>query len=737
MAISAKDALAKIHAKTKASYESKGIKTQAQADAEKKSSSSSSSSKSTSSSSSNSGKSSGGSYNPINQNSPIFTTPMVPQPTVPNVSNGGYNTFSQTNIGGINTSGISDYQISEIMRKAQSGESLMKSTPEKDALYNYYKNLNNSSSSSSGGTNPYNTYSQKNIGGIDTSGISDYQISEIMKKAASGQQLMSSEGTKGQLYDYYRSMFDYSPVQRSGDVTAGIGQQIDPRANWDWNQVQEINNEILKLKARSAAGDYTAGQQAQQLRDQLASMGVSSEYILPTNMGFEDAVNWVNNNVEGQASQWVNAPNTPMSEAMIQDYLAQQQQIMNPEAELYEQYQRLAEEQANQWYNEQKNSLESLINQLQNQQSSQLMGITNGIQDSTEALEDTAFQDWMAARQAMADRGLAGSGLASDQDTRLLLAKQKNLAGIYRDAERQQFDVNSQMGQSLEDVYRQISNLSKSDKQSELFQQMFGEAQKNMVEQSKTYADMLKEIMGYDLVPATEQAKLDQEWAKWQGDNLMEKYKTDQNFQLEMIGLGLREREIGISQLKADRDYSVAMSQQMGYLVGADGKPVLDSTGKMIPTVEKMRLDETVRNNLANNSLEQGKLNETIRKNMAGEQYDYDKLAAQVTQWTQQNKFKAEDLRISNEELALKISKDTAIVAEMSQNATTQQQKIQIDAIGKSLDSINREIEAIRKNGGDIPQDLMNQRNTLIDQLNQVANGNISSSSGNNLDFLP
>ncbi len=508
-----------------------------------------------------------------------------------------------------------------------------------DDLFSSFKNVigggNKSSNSSSGN-------SQSNIPYME--GLTDYQLSEIKRKAESGESLLKPTMQKNDLYDYYRNI-------------------------------------------------YLQNQEA-------------------------------------------NKPAPTMSQQMLPEWMNQQQQIYNPQSDMYDMYRQMAEQQSQQWYQEQRNALDSLVSQLQNQQKSQLMGITNGVQDAEASLEDSSFQDYLAARQAMADRGLAGSGLASDQDTRLLLSKQRNLAGIYRDAEQQQFDVNSQIGNSLQEVYNRISGLSAEGKEQELFQGMFSEAQKNMVEQSKTYADMLKEIMGYDTISATDQAKMNLEQWQTQQGNLLEKYKSDQKFQTDMIGLGLKEREIGIAQLRADRDYSVEMSKQMGYLVGMDGKPITDSQGQMIPTVDKQRLDETVRNNMANNELDWGNLQEKIRHNMHGEQFDYDKLSAQVTQWAETNKLESRNLNIRENDLARLIEKDAAVITEMSQNATTAQQKIQIDALGKSLTSLNKQIESIQKSGKEYDKmnddekkafdKLVNDRNDILDQLQRVANSNIN-----------
>lgn len=73
-----------------------------------------------------------------------------------------------------------------------------------------------------------------------------------------------------------------------------------------------------------------------------------------------------------------------------------------------------------------------------------LQGVQNSTESAKAALEDRSFQNYLESRQNIADRGMSGSGIAADADTRLMLAKQGQMADIMRDAALQEANVQNQ-----------------------------------------------------------------------------------------------------------------------------------------------------------------------------------------------------------------------------------------------------------------------------------------------------
>ncbi|MMZ47355.1 hypothetical protein D1872_89990 [compost metagenome] len=128
-----------------------------------------------------------------------------------------------------------------------------------------------------------------------------------------------------------------------------------------------------------------------------------------------------------------------------QQMLAYQQQA----ADFQRQQQMLAQQQ-----------LQSLMGQYQNMQDADLAAIDAQFNEAKGNLEDDSFQQYLQARQAMANRGLAGSGLASDQDTRLLMANNRNLTSLQNNLNNQRNQIKLRYGAQMDDVRNQLGAIS-------------------------------------------------------------------------------------------------------------------------------------------------------------------------------------------------------------------------------------------------------------------------------------
>jgi hypothetical protein len=225
----------------------------------------------------------------------------------------------------------------------------------------------------------------------------------------------------------------------------------------------------------------------------------------------------------------------------FQNWQATQQQSL--QSDLRTEAMRQAKEIAKQ----KENALNSLIAQLKTGQEVGLKNIQTGLEDAKQGVEDNSFQKWLTARQAMANRGLAGSGLASDQDTRLLLAKQRDLAGVYRDAENQSFQLSNQYGNSLNDAYTKLSDVNTGEISSDIFQKLYSEGAKGLNDQATNYLKWMemyypsgKDLLSaqesnyqYNNVSGKDQAAINADWAKWNtpsGNAILDnKTKVDMN----------------------------------------------------------------------------------------------------------------------------------------------------------------------------------------------------------------
>lgn len=188
-------------------------------------------------------------------------------------------------------------------------------------------------------------------------------------------------------------------------------------------------------------------------------------------------------------------PDNSKAYAMVQNGV---QQFMNPSqfidrSGMQNYAQQFAQSQAQQ----QETSLQNLLNQYQQQYNTSVGTIDNSTAQAKQALEDKYFQNYLAARDDMANRGLAGSGLANDQNTRMLLAKQQDLAGIYQDAATRQADAQGQFNNQADNVYQQMQQINPGLMADTKYQDLYQQAMQNQLQANSTAANFLGNTFGY------------------------------------------------------------------------------------------------------------------------------------------------------------------------------------------------------------------------------------------------
>lgn len=184
-------------------------------------------------------------------------------------------------------------------------------------------------------------------------------------------------------------------------------------------------NQSLKAPTSSATSNGSTG-------------GTSNAVATPQGFSMEDA--------QAMFSQWQqaqSAQSNSMTEAM-NSYMAQ------------------AAAQAKQQNEAMQGQYNSLLGQYQTGQENELKSLDSGYETAKGELEDKSFQQYLNARQTMANRGLAGSGLANDQDTRLLMANSKNLAGLNNILTSNKASTTARYGSQMDTVRNQLAALQAS-----------------------------------------------------------------------------------------------------------------------------------------------------------------------------------------------------------------------------------------------------------------------------------
>lgn len=353
-------------------------------------------------------------------------------------------------------------------------------------------------------------------------------------------------------------------------------------------------------------------------------------------------------------------------------------------------------------------NLETLAGQLTQQQESGLMSITNALEDAKMGIEDKAFQAWLAARQEMANRGLAGSGLTSDQDTRLLLQKQRDLSGAYRDANLARFDLEGRIRNSLEDIYRQMANVNEESIYADQFAKLYESALDKITRQSQTYADLFKAILPYSYVPASQFGQnlgsaID--WAKLaqQAKNDFNKLSLDQQSQI------LEWAKLAIQQKQVDLDYW----KELGYMPDP-------YTGKLVPTAATTKAE---REQALNEAKVRGYFidkdgniipTEERRSNEANEYLRGQELAAQIQYWAEQTKLEAGKLNLSAQQFQHKMNMDQASLNQFRDQLALDQDKLQLDFIKNNINNVSRMILPYIEQKKTPPQSLLDEYNSWV-----------------------
>jgi len=366
---------------------------------------------------------------------------------------------------------------------------------------------------------------------------------------------------------------------------------------------------------------------------------------------------------------------------MYNQFQALMMGMNNPNSEYFQMLQEQAMRQAQEIARQRQMALQELIDNLKAQQESGMMSIQSNLKDAQQNVEDKAFQAWLAARQQMANRGLAGSGIASDQDTRLLLQKQRDLAGIFRDAARQQFELENRIGSQLENAYRQLADINPDQIGADLFFKLYQEGRQGLMDQAKLYSQMLSELLPYDM--ATMKDLLD--------------------YQLGSQRNNLSAMELALKAIEGNRNFSLELSRATGYLYGADGKPVLIN-GRMVPLLDREKLEEAIRHNKATEEL-------------AGK-----RLVAQMQKWANDAALASRRLELSEAEFYHKMDMDQAEIDMAKDKLKHEKDKTLVSNLQAQLRGIDSQISAwIRSNpGSPIPQELARQRDAIIRQISNV-----------------
>jgi hypothetical protein len=403
----------------------------------------------------------------------------------------------------------------------------------------------------------------------------------------------------------------------------------------------------------------------------------------------------------------------PQGPTMTDQLLQQLMDILNGQQVDQAALQQKADQEAAEQANEQKAAYQRLIDSLVSGQDAALGSVNSNLATSRQDLQDTSFQDYLRARQNIASRGLAGSGLADAQNTQLLLANGRQLAGLGRDAQSQIAQVRADYGSKLADANAQLSGVNQNKMAQQIYDQLYGQAQGTLNDKADRYLDLIGKTIGYDKINAGDAANLQFDYDKLGVDNqqFYDKLGADQKLEYEKMNQNDRQFYAKLNNDsrqfydKLNSDYNISLTSIMG--VDKDGNPTIDNQ----------------------------KLAEEIRKNKADEDFNNTNLNAQVANWTAQNEIDTSKIQLSYDQLKQKTDNDAAMVNIAIAGAQNDTDRTVLTGLKTQLDAVSQRISdktKALKPGQVLPQNDPDVAayNSLLNSITGVINPKSSASSG-------
>ncbi len=121
-----------------------------------------------------------------------------------------------------------------------------------------------------------------------------------------------------------------------------------------------------------------------------------------------------------------------------------------------------------------------------------IIGAERQAEMARQGMQNQMFQDWLGVRQAMTNRGLTGSGIAEDANTRLALGQQQQLANLFTGLSTQINEINQNADLTKQEKEQQILDLQNS--YFDLQRQIASGMNEQQLAQQKTQAEIQQNI---------------------------------------------------------------------------------------------------------------------------------------------------------------------------------------------------------------------------------------------------
>lgn len=217
---------------------------------------------------------------------------------------------------------------------------------------------------------------------------------------------------------------------------------IQKQAQPYYSQLDQTQAQALQgLSAQDAAIYYRSRQADPQQAQAQSQVGVQTPTVAPANNSFMD--NPYVQNLLGY----------------IGDYGTQKSNYAQQQAQLAQQAQQQALTSAQQQAQQQRNNYTTLLGQYDTSKAADLAAVDRNYDTAKAQVNDQSFQNYLQARQSTANRGLSGSGIEADQNTRLAMSNGQALAGLQNTVLNQKDQITANYNNQTAAVKNQLANV--------------------------------------------------------------------------------------------------------------------------------------------------------------------------------------------------------------------------------------------------------------------------------------
>ena len=169
-------------------------------------------------------------------------------------------------------------------------------------------------------------------------------------------------------------------------------------------------------------------------------------------------------------------------------------------------YNALAGEQAQKEIDQRVANINNFLTRLESSRNQAVIGAERQAEMARQGMENQMFQNWLGVRQAMTNRGMTGSGIAEDANTRLGMARQQELSNLFTNLSTEINKINEDARLTKQEKEQQILDLQNSynDLQRQIASGMLDEQFKKQQAQAEIQQNIDKQnlefakVFGFD-----------------------------------------------------------------------------------------------------------------------------------------------------------------------------------------------------------------------------------------------